>query len=366
MACAPIEVRDMEQIETKPPGDNLAYVQMIATQGGIIVTDEKQLELAKLTDRNEINKALFEILAVQPPKAKMDLGPLLSRMESFIEDGKVKLIDQAVRNEINALSNVRRYENGVRDALRELSNYRDMRLSLEDDKNKTAKTIEDEIRIIEASPRWVINLINNSEIVFKVASPVIIRHVDEPKAIDMTVNFGEMRVVWKPASNLLKVLNGIPVEHYVDSYYHPHVSDSGTVCWGNAADTVTKALNEFKISKVLSILDALLSSYNDESPYRTISEFWFMQNRDKLTDTEHDFSYASRLWVRRSYADDTGITWTNTSTREDDDGEEIEIAKVSYYYKRFKKYGVIDTSIKFVKLDDDTFVELDEDEVMDD
>lgn len=66
-------------------------------------------------------------------------------------------------------------------------------------------------------------------------------------------------------------------------YCHPHVSSSGTPCWGNAATSLTQARGKQDIAAILSLTYGLLTTYNPDSPYIKLLEFDQSRNPTKYT-----------------------------------------------------------------------------------
>lgn len=56
-------------------------------------------------------------------------------------------------------------------------------------------------------------------------------------------------------------------------YPHPHVSDSGIVCWGSIGTEVARLLGEREHAALVAVIIEFLRSYNAEDAYRRI-EFW--------------------------------------------------------------------------------------------
>ena len=54
---------------------------------------------------------------------------------------------------------------------------------------------------------------------------------------------------------------------------HPHVSDSGIVCWGSIGTEVAKLLGEREHAALVAVIIEFLQSYNAGDAYRRI-EFW--------------------------------------------------------------------------------------------
>jgi hypothetical protein len=83
----------------------------------------------------------------------------------------------------------------------------------------------------------------------------------------------------------------------VRGYYHPHVAVDGNICWGNAANAVTQAVVTRDVQKLVELAFAVLSEYNDESPYKHLNQFWQMSNPEYLNTLE-------KVWVK-----DTSACW---------------------------------------------------------
>jgi hypothetical protein len=64
-------------------------------------------------------------------------------------------------------------------------------------------------------------------------------------------------------------------------YCHPHVSSSGTPCWGSAATSLTQARGKQDIAAILSLTYGLLTTYNPDSPYIKLLEFDQKRNPTK-------------------------------------------------------------------------------------
>jgi len=72
-------------------------------------------------------------------------------------------------------------------------------------------------------------------------------------------------------------------EEMDERYCHPHVSSSGSPCWGNAATSLTQARGKQDIAAILSLTYGLLTTYNPESPYIKLLEFDQERNPTKYT-----------------------------------------------------------------------------------
>ena len=73
----------------------------------------------------------------------------------------------------------------------------------------------------------------------------------------------------------------IPTEaaHMANGYAHPHVSDSGTPCFGNTAPIIAKSLGLGDVTGTLAIVLEFLRSYNPDDAYQLI-EWWYPEWED--------------------------------------------------------------------------------------
>jgi hypothetical protein len=76
----------------------------------------------------------------------------------------------------------------------------------------------------------------------------------------------------KDVSNAIEIRSLGYIEK-VDDYFHPHVSHTGRVCWGDAQYPAQVFWENRKFVALFQIIDSLLGTYNNESPYVTLKHF---------------------------------------------------------------------------------------------
>jgi len=59
----------------------------------------------------------------------------------------------------------------------------------------------------------------------------------------------------------------------VGSYFHPHVSDTGYVCWGNVSDRATETHANYQLVELMYLLNEVLNNYNHDNPYAQLYRF---------------------------------------------------------------------------------------------
>lgn len=110
-------------------------------------------------------------------------------------------------------------------------------------------------------------------ILFHTANPITLAIRNPSMGLDLSVSMGTYAVgIYLDHMRILV----FPLENnaYSDVFYHPYISDTGKICWGNAADQAAKLISEGKLSEVMELLAANLSNYyHDSSPYRSLESF---------------------------------------------------------------------------------------------
>jgi uncharacterized lipoprotein NlpE involved in copper resistance len=79
----------------------------------------------------------------------------------------------------------------------------------------------------------------------------------------------------------------------VEEYFHPHVGSSGSLCFGNAANAYKDSVANKDLEKCVLTVLAVLSEYNDESPYCSLHEFY-------LTKYPEKFANLGTIWQKET------------------------------------------------------------------
>lgn len=113
---------------------------------------------------------------------------------------------------------------------------------------------------------------DTTDIVAFLTPPITLRDVNHDAGVDQSCDMGRYIVAYRPKQA------HIAVYKYKDNvvyggYYHPHVGESGSICWGNAAEVATSSLKNNQPSRALTALRTLLQTYNDDSPYASLHNF---------------------------------------------------------------------------------------------
>lgn len=83
-------------------------------------------------------------------------------------------------------------------------------------------------------------------------------------------DFGKYAIAWSPMTSIFEIY---PYEDNMTSsqYIHPHVFENFTVCWGNAAASISELTSNQSFDKIILIIDQILNNWNPGSPVRHIT-----------------------------------------------------------------------------------------------
>ena len=133
---------------------------------------------------------------------------------------------------------------------------------------------------------------STTDIVAFLTPPIRLRDVNHDAGVDLSCDMGRYIVAYRPKQA------HIAVYKYKDNvvyggYYHPHVNEGGSICWGNAAEVATSSLKNNQPSRALTALRTLLQTYNDDSPYASLHDFIdaFEQGEDPTIDHDNEEYY---------------------------------------------------------------------------
>jgi hypothetical protein len=231
--------------------------------------------------KSSLNERFFKKLE-SVPKAQpavaltgkaFELTPeVLKDIQVYYDSRRKSLLDEAKSYAEGAMRNVRSYQSQLDRYLKQYAAHAHQVIMLE---GNSQVSLPQEIASIEQAGFW--EFINyrkmDTALEFKTKNPVHASKVNPAAGIDIHVNFGLFKAVVflkssqvyvEPCGNNLKV----------SGYAHPHVSDGGSVCWGNAADMVARSLPLLKIAPVMEALSIILTHYNEDSPFQHIEGFY--------------------------------------------------------------------------------------------
>jgi hypothetical protein len=126
----------------------------------------------------------------------------------------------------------------------------------------------------------------------------------------------------------------------VDDYFHPHVNSSGYICWGDAKYPAQVFWKNKNYVALFQLLDALLKTYNNQSPYITLKrlagqEELYCANCGYTIDYDNHYTHENGdpgcddclRWVedREEYYWDSEVVWSNEYDEYLLSGDEAEV-----------------------------------------
>lgn len=266
---------------------NLAAVGYIKSLASMTNTDIHRWDILKifgsgeganlLTDKKAINKIFFEKLEKLVDKKSEDIASLDSIPE----------LSAALENSFQATMDSRKSEiqYQINETMRNIESRNNQLVQLMTSLNELQKQhslitlnpeplleIKKEIQEVLKAGYWVNPVVHNGYLYFNTASNIRLTHKNRAAGIDCELDVGQLAVRIRLSDFYMDV---IPYKNnicYDDGgrghrLYHPHVNSNAQICWGNALQTMQNHMKTFQLGKILTLLYALLTSYNDAAPY---------------------------------------------------------------------------------------------------
>lgn len=101
------------------------------------------------------------------------------------------------------------------------------------------------------------------------------------------VNLGKFQVQYDISSSSLRI---IPYDNniYVNGFFHPHVHESGDICWGSHSSIANTLATSLEIAELMQLVANLLVDYNPENPYMPLEVF---ANKTKFNNIIKKYDY---------------------------------------------------------------------------
>lgn len=238
----------------------------------------EQGSTTRIADELSLNKILFEL------KHRSDALIKTGGFNAEIIENNIKSIFKTItesglnmsrllRDRDSANSNVSAYYERYVQQLAKLKSINEQIHTLQlmslGANNEGEQTLMDELKAVIANPFFQLQKWDNEHSLFVFTTkPVVMQYVEPAAGINESVNLGAYIV-------LLKFSDGTPefkVNRYKsnllsEGYYHPFVSTSGSVCFGNVSEDVAKLLFNKKYAQAFEYLQTLLTTYAASTPY---------------------------------------------------------------------------------------------------
>ena len=265
----------------------LEYLQLLAQQTGtpirewdltaLFKTPDGVYDFELVTEKPEINKRFFAEVERTRGTAvdagtRMRLDPTLI---TAIQEGSNRVRNQRIEELKTNIANLRRAAEGaIINTTNHLASARQKQIELDLFENNAAdvyaKSLEE--LLTAGSFEYIGMRDHNRQLHLATTQDFILTYKNDSQEVDLAVNVGRFLIQIELRNARIKVMphqNNVVVHNY----YHPHVTVSGDVCWGNAGPLVTQALSGGNYAEALKLTLGILSSYNDESPYISLAQF---------------------------------------------------------------------------------------------
>ena len=313
--------------------DTVKYIRNLSNSVGINISTWNLFEVfggsaggnTLHTDKAQINKIFWERFKAgdsTPPPEPVDKASITANIEDWMEKSgrqfTSNFVQRAARDKDNALSSANDYH---REYARHLAKAAAIDMEIRNFTNNPPDVGGEIGKVIDAGFFKFESLVDG---VITFTTGEIINTDRRPSAgVDISVNLGKYKVQYSLADATSRdgdrrryALKVIQFENnkFVGRYYHPHINNHGDICWGNAIDTANKAIVEHKISGAMTLLAAILTTYNPSDPYVSLHDFVDAHKFEECGNCgERQFN------VNESHCHNCG--WNGTS---DDDEDEEE------------------------------------------
>lgn len=247
------------------------YVQTLCVQTGRNFSEIDLSPFAACTSKSEINKLFF---TGEAPVINTEISDSLTLRAGELFKNVNESI--AYKREMNRF---RRSAQSAQDLFQQdIARMVEFRRKLNLSDQRDGNFYVDALKNIIGKGRWKFVDATASSLRFILTNDCIIKWKDDRKSIDMTVNFGKFILNYNVRENRIRIDCGENNLNY-GGHMHPHINLNGAVCWGNAQETITKALESFDTEKITETVFLLLHEYNDESPYISLNVFKDIENQ---------------------------------------------------------------------------------------
>jgi len=297
------------------------YILTTAATARVKIDDWKVLEHfgtednTLITDRGQINRKIFERIE----EIRLEGGHNSSGLEALKTDimrYTQRDVDAQLREEEqHRIRHLRDAETSYRSYMEKLTRAHYSAKKIQELNILVAAgagddTIFKEIASILNNPFWQFLkhdfVGSNKKLYFATAQNVIVHYVKESANVDITHNFGQLVFELNLIVGRVKGLKGLN-NTVRQSYWHPHISSSGSICWGNVSSRINNLLSESKYAKVFELLEVFITDYCPDNPYLALAEF-VAQNEYK-TSRSHGNIDIETYTIVDEIEDNSSIPW---------------------------------------------------------
>lgn len=241
-------------------------------------------DIRLIEDKPRLNQILLDNMKIYAAKNALppDMEKAFRKAEVAFSEAKAGLLTSLRLDHQTAMRYVRQYQTSVSEQIEEAWAKQRQISMLE---GTGPEKIGEELRKILINSFFKFEGLgpfsgygNRHDVIYTTTTPVSMSLVNKSAGVDILVTFGKFIVAVNLAKMRVTVHPFNADNPLVGTYYHPYVSDTGAVCWGNAADTANNLLAKGDLSAVMGLLSAVLTTYSpDSTPYQSLEDFYKVQ-----------------------------------------------------------------------------------------
>lgn len=342
------------RLDENAPFNVNTWLQILCSQVGVRYSDIPPDVLASIKlkrSKTGVNEVFFAWFTNKPPLAEVDFSPetvaLLDSMISLQAHPDYQRAERSMKDHFSRATEF------MRDAQERLMRAGVERMNMQRFLNEKPRSMVDDVKAVIADGWYKFEPelshkrtaeYGTKTMVFT-TPPVNLQFYNKKAGIDMNVPMGQYEVRIEPSTNSCTVhihkdnifLGWDEDEHEEppeDTYIHPHVSE-GSVCWGNAGDTVVKAFHTVNLKPILEALRVILTTYNEESPYRPADEFMLQYEGGEM---QYSYIPNGSAWFREDRIR-SGLGFNEAHVIQRFVGVDYGEVRLTTY-KRVNQYGV--------------------------
>lgn len=250
--------------------EQIQVINYIHRLGQSTLTDVSDWDLKKVfgsgngntlvVDKNEINKRFFSNRPVT--KAAPDIS---KRLLNGLVDKKNKAKNLEITKRTKILI---KEMNACNARIRRIS--RD--IVINNKKLELMSKWSGKIKEVVSSGNWEFIKATDKELVFVNSSNVVISRVNGTAGVAQRFDFGKYKVQVNRRSLRLVVRN-FKDNVSVNGHIHPFIDTDDSVCWGNAEDSINKAIGDKDLVSIMNILNTLLRTCDGGCPFEDVLDF---------------------------------------------------------------------------------------------
>lgn len=261
-----------------------------------------------------------------------------------------KALDEQLEREGQELRNASSHVQNV------LYDMAETRTKIRAARGQTVVSLEEDIKAIVAdgwfrfegaktrSYNAIQSSMENKALIFT-TPPVTLRDVNLHAGLDIKVDMGSYKVIYIPGKNVVQVHPHEGNTH-AKGFPHPHVSGNFGVCWGNAENIYTQAMRNYSPAAAFAALKTILTSYNVNSPYTPLQNFYYTKHPEHLAGTAVISRLKRIAWVTADLANEHDMAVYDSRENNGEEREEIAVRLFQQVYA-YNGLGILVDNLRY-------------------